>query len=337
MNKTYYYDKKIFDRDDVDRMLIFFDNGDYVNLPRKEIKSLNITLSDRLIWINNCLCPVGVGGEIKLLIKDKPTDYIYSDVFVCDKKEYNKSRKSYIVTRCLTDRITHVRFFNDNNWHDTVYGHVTATMEDGLLTLSFINVFNEPKDDTKCYIRLNDTTANNVDHITLDFENCEGFDIYKDEIKEMQINYAEKLVWGSGDMNREILNGYLLLQFQDLDYRDTNLFDDKKHNTIKRLIDRLCNKYYITNHDICHLYIEYDYAGFGDRRRECVEINDIRPPEELPNDDYYDNDDYDDDDDDYESCPCFIGGYCRKIGKNEVLICFGKKAEKLVEKLDFEK
>lgn len=326
MNKTYYCDKKIFDRDDVDRVIIFFDNGDYVNIHRKEIKRLFITLADRLIWINYSICPVGVGGEIKLLVNDKFYNYLDNDVFVCDRKIYNKSRKSYIITRCLTDRITHIRFFNENNWHDTVYGHITATMEDGFLTLSFINAFNEPKDDTKCYIRLNDTTAKNIDRVFLDFENCEGFTVYKDEIKTMQINYADKLVWGSGDMNREILNGYILLELQEKDNENRYSIEYKKRRKIKDLIERLCYKNVITYHDICTLYLEYDYIGYGDRRKECVEIDEVRTPEELKSDE----------DDEYgEPYPCFIGGYCRKIGKNQVLICFGKKSERIIERFDY--
>ena len=75
-------------------------------------------------------------------------------------------------------------------------------------------------------------------------------------------------------------------------------------------------------HDICHLYVEYDYAGSGFYKRECLEINDIRSKEEFAEIEKLEEKES------REFAPYFLGGYAEKVDKNTILITFGKTALK---------
>lgn len=70
---------------------------------------------------------------------------------------------------------------------------------------------------------------------------------------------------------------------------------------------------------MCHLYITYDYAGFGLNREEKIEILDTRPDEiQEAVDQAYD---YDEEyDGPYEY---FIGGIAERLDGKKVKITFG--------------
>ena len=84
----------------------------------------------------------------------------------------------------------------------------------------------------------------------------------------------------------------------------------------------MCGKKGFDLHDICHLYIEYNYVGGGFYKKECIEINDIRSDEEFEEIEKWEERE------DHEFMPYFIGGYAEKVDKNTLLITFGKSALK---------
>lgn len=86
----------------------------------------------------------------------------------------------------------------------------------------------------------------------------------------------------------------------------------------------LCGKDKYNLHDICHLYINYDYAGAGFYRRERISIDDVRGEndcDELENTDEYMEEDY-------YNMPYFIGGYVELQDDNIILITFGDTSNK---------
>lgn len=328
MNKRYFFEKSDFNLEETERMAVFFDNGDYLTVPKRAIKSVRIVFSDRLIWVQNAIFPTGVGGEIRIKAdKFKPSDFWGNSLY--NQKDYEDNKKGYLIKRCLNDKIIRFRFFDSNNWSHTVYGSVAASLEGDELVFTFLNHLNEPCAADKSYIYVSDVTKNNVDSVGLDFENCEGFTVYNShhgkEILSMQINCYKKLAFGGGELVRRIRNGYFLLWLENIDSRKTSLWDDKKKYTLKRLTDRLCYKKELSRHDICNLCIDYEYIGYGEDKTERIEVGEARATEELS-------------DEDDESCiePEFVGGYSKRLDKNRVLITFGKNAKEMLERLEYE-
>lgn len=320
----YIYPKKKFNKKDVDFMYLFFDNGDYFSLHASEVVDLKLNLYDRLVWGDRGICPVVESGYIKLDVK-KRNKAIYHGYFLYNAKEYRGDRKTYIENRCVSEEgISHVRLFDENNWHDTLYGNIKAEMEGEFLVLKFLPQEKYGSaDGVNHVILLNEIGKTIVESIDLDFENCESFYVYKDEIQDMQLQFEEELVWGGGDLFRSIKSGFIKIKLdKSIAYRRTHFLDDDKV-TIKKLEKRLLWKKMQSDHDICHLYINFDYAGFGFDRTECVEIEDVRPDEELERlERLEDRCVYAVDD--------FIGGYCKKQKDGAIVITFGKNAEKLM-------
>ena len=106
--------------------------------------------------------------------------------------------------------------------------------------------------------------------------------------------------------------------------RENSLFDKlaKGEKGNKQIERRVCGKKGFELHDICHLYIEYDYAGSGFYRRECLEINDLRSEEEFTEIEKLEEKEG------REFAPYFLGGYAEKVDKDIILITFGEIALK---------
>jgi len=327
MNK-YTYPKKKFDKKDVEFMYVFFDNGDFISLNRNEVVDLEISLYDRLIQNERGVCPVAESGFIKLII-NRINKAIYNNVFVYNAKEYKKDRIAYIQNRCVNEGgITCVRLFDENNWHDTIYGNIVGEMDGKFLVLKFLSQpnFGSSKSENNV-VMLNPIGKSIIENIFLDFENCEGFTIYDDEIIDIQLEFENELVWGSDDLLRNVKSGFIkCILDPEIDYRRIHLFDDGKI-TLKKLEQRLCGKKGQATHDICHLYIDYKFYGFGSKRRECIEVEDIRPDEEIERLRKLEEEGK------YDYCADFFGGYCKRKEDGTLIITFGKNAENLLKKL----
>jgi len=319
--------KKQFEKQDIEFMRIFFDNGDYLPISKAEILDISVRLYNQLIWENKSLCPIAESGFIKLnLLKKAKADY--SSAFLYNLKDYKKDRISYIKHRlCEEGGIKYVVVFDDHNWHNSIFGNIKAELDGNNVVIRFLpKTTTEPYSSEYNIIKLNDVNKSLIESIDLDFENCEVVTIYNDEIKDINLNLCEELCWGSGDYVRQIKSGYLVLKLNNEhnECRKNSFFDElpkgKKGN--KKIENRLCGKNGFCDHDLCHLYIDYDYAGFGSFREECLEVEDIRSDENFEKISKWE--------DENEQCyyPCFIGGFAEKQNDGTILITFGTTATK---------
>lgn len=322
--------KKDFKKEDIEFMNVFFDNGDYLPISGTEVVDISIQLYDRLILGDgyyNAFCPVVESGFMKLKLTKKCKGF-YTTASLYNLKEYNKDRIGYIKNRLIHEGgLKYIRLFDCCNWHHTLYGNMKAELDEDFLIIKFepknIQESNSSENNT---ILLPEVGKSIIEKLDLDFENCEGICIYKEEIAEMQLHFKKELCWESGDYIREIDSGYIRLRLdpERNSYRENSLFGElskgKKGN--KEIEQRLCGRKNFELHDICHLYIDYEHAGFGAYKRECIEISDIRCSEELEEIERYEKEE--------EECdfiPYFLGGYCQKQGDGTILITFGKTAQ----------
>ncbi len=156
------------------------------------------------------------GGKRVIKLKVDQTNHsLYHDVFLYNAEEYNRNRKTYIENRCVNEGgIKSVRLFNENNWHDTIYGNIVRELKDGFLILKFLNQPNlGSSSDEKHEVRLNSISKSIIRSIDLDFENCEGFTIYDEEISEIQLEFEKELVWGGGELHRSLKSGFIKFKF----------------------------------------------------------------------------------------------------------------------------
>lgn len=321
----YVYPKKNFEKDDVGVMRLFFDNGDYLSFRGGEIADMRLKLYDRLVAGERGFCTVAESGYIKLKVSRKD-DIDYPDEFLYNSEEYRKDRKSYIEKRCVNEGgIKFIRLFDEDNRHDTIYGNIAAAMDGGFLVLTFSGIENfGSSDGDENVILLNDISKAKIVSINLDFENCEDFSVYFREIVDINLQFAHELEWDAGDLYRRVKSGFIKIRLDKMpDYRKVCFLGCKKSPGIKQLEKRLCWDKGICSHDICHLYIEYYYAGTGSRKVECVEVEDIRSDEEFELNERLEAEggcEFED----------FIGGYCKKCDDGTIMIAFGKNAEEIL-------
>lgn len=321
--------KEVFRKEDIHFMRIFFENGDYLPVSGRELQDFSVKLYDRLVLENNSYtrhcCPVVESGFIKF----KPTKKVkgfYTDAYLNNYREYSKDRSLYIKNRLISENdVKYVQIFDKNDWRHTLLGNITAQVDDNCVTLLFKQKNNNQSCNGEYHtISLPEVKKTMIKSLYLDFENCEGFDVYNDEIVDLQLKFKEMLCVDSSDYNREIESGYIKLKFDEKynEYRDNSFFDDlskgKKGN--KEIEMRLCGRKGIDLHDICHLYIDYEYAGFGEMRKECIEIEDIRSDEEFAEIEKYEGEEI------VNYLPYYLGGYCEKTGDGYLLITFGETA-----------
>ena len=321
----YLYPKKKFKKQDIDLIYLYFDNGDYLSLYGSEIADVRLKLYDRLIWGGRGACPVAQSGYIKLKIGKINENH--ESAFLYNAEQYAKDRKSYIENRCVKEGgIKCVSLFDKDNWQNNIYGNIGASADGEFLTLQFYGVAGGGSSDgDKCAIYLNDISKSLIKSINLDFENCEDFTVYNSEIEDIDLRFERELAWGSDELFRKIESGFIKLKLdKDIDFRRTEFLGHHKSKTLKELEKRLCPNSDISTHDICHLYIEYDYSGFGARRVECVEIEDIRSDEQLERVEKLEEEG----DGGFED---FIGGYCKKCDDGTYVILFGKNAEEFIK------
>ena len=161
--------------------------------------------------------------------------------------------------------------------------------------------------------------------IHLDFENCESFVVYNDEIEEVNLHFDNQLEWGSGDLNRKVIGGYIKIKLnEDFAPRENNLFNNDKQLKVIDFERRLCGKKGEDIHDICHLYIDYYHAGYGGIQvTECIEVDDIKSVEELEKLEKEKSDQW---------YYCYEGGYSKKFKDGSIIIAFGKNAKDTINK-----
>lgn len=304
---NYYYKKNFYTPKQVEFVYLFFDNGNYITLNKSEIIDFKFEFYDKMVWFDRSITPVAKSGFIKLKIS-KYKSSRYDSQYVNNIKEYNENRKKYIENLCCDDSgIVNIRFFDNNNWHKSVCGKFVGRIENGYLILSVEEIWNSiPTTSENFSISLNSIEKSIINKINLDFENCEDFDIFKHEIVDLKLNLNEKLDEDSGDYKRQLINGYIKVKLDpEITYRYISLARNVKYPKVKHIKGRLINGNEKTTHNICHLYIDYEYAGFGTGRVESIIVN---------GDWIYDRTVYED----YSH---FVSGYCIKE-KNDVIAIY---------------
>ena len=237
---------------------------------------------------------------------------------IYNQKEYIKDRKTYLEKRCINDGgMCHIRLYNENNWHDSIFGDIVAHKNGDMVVFSFQENSTYGTSDKNYHtVMAHNITKQVVEKICLDFENCESFMVFKDEILDMQINCKKQLQWNSSSYGRELSNGFIRLKLDNkFTWRQVHVHNcDNKTPNVKILERRICGDGE-DEIDICNLYINYRYAGY-DGYEEQIYVEDIRPKEEI---ELYEEENG------FES---YISGYAKRESDNSILIVFGKKREK---------
>lgn len=319
MNYEYTFKKKKYDLSKVEKAQIIFSNGDFITLSKKEILSIEVALYDKLVAFGNCYFPVAKSGFIKMNISNKKVKYDNSLVY--DEKKYSKNRKSYIEKVCLEESVFAIRLFDELNWHDTIIGNIVVKKEEGFLIFSFLECPSLGSSDSENhFINLKNINKKNIRVMRLDFENCDGIDVYQDEIKQINLNFEKELSWNSNGYVRVIKSGYIRLKLNK-DYNDarrTNIYVTNYKPTIKQLEKRICGNGE-DDVDICNLYISNRFSGYG-LDEEVITLNDLS---EYP-------DNYGEDD--CEDWIPYVTGYAKKERDGSILIVIGEKREKVDKK-----
>lgn len=325
----YYVKKKEFKKEDIEYIEIFFDNGDCIPISKTEVVDISTRLYDKLImgkdyW--NSFCAVVESGLLKLKLQKKAKGF-FANPHVYNQREYNKDRIGYIKKRLCEGGVNCIKFFDENNWHFTLYCYAETTSDYDDLILNFIPKYKREGYENDFHtILLPEMSKAIISRLELDFENCEGVYLDQKEIIDIQIVLNKELYWGSGDYIRQIESGFLKIKLdpKQNESRKNSLFDSlakgKKGNL--QIERRLYGKKGFDLHDICHLYIEYDYAGSGFYKRECLDIGDLRSEEEFEEIEKLEENEG------HEFAPYYIGGYAERIDKDTILITFGKTALK---------
>lgn len=325
--KKYTVEKKVFDKKEVKSIDVFLDNGSYFEVDErklKEVEEISLKLYDKL-YCEKDYCPVAESGCIKIKVAKKTRAAF--EKLICGEKRDNPDRengKPPIGIKCI-------RLFDENNWNFTIYGNIVSETAEGSLTFRFIpKAIAEPADSAEHFIYLNDVTLSTIDNIKLDFENCDSFTIYDSEIIEIHLEMDEKLKWGSCDYSRKLKGGYIEIKLRkDITWRDIGVFfqSSEEKITLKTLKRRLlCYHKKAGTHDLCHLYIQYNYEDFASRV-ECIDIDDIRSEEELER--LYELEE------EGEGYVDFVGGYSKKLDDGAIGVAFGKDAKKRLRTLKF--
>lgn len=307
----------------VEFFYITFNNGSFISLSKNELISYDFKFYDELVWDTNEFVKKACSGQIKLRIKNH-AQHIYKDSIVPSKKEYN--RKEYYEQLCLDGHnIKSIRFFNENNWSETVLGNFSSSLKNDILTLV---VHKDPhkhsSDGDEFFIRLFEPKIDDISSINFDMENCQTFEIGNGEIKEFNVEFSKELEGGEGlDFRRKVCGGYIKIKldsFSDPHRGSIFIFDDEEDQyeyadepptTTERIIKYFKDYCENEEHNICHLYMTYYSQGFGKYLEECIEIPDIRNIDwdSLTEDECYEIFDY-------------IGGHVKVIGKDTLIIYF---------------
>ena len=305
MNCEYFCKKNIFEPRKIEMAQIFFANGDFMTLKKREIIDLAITFYDELCVGERGFCPVVKSGFIKCKIQSKHN----GSMLVCENSEYGDNAKEYFENRCIKENgIRYMRVFDENCWHVPFYCLATARKQDDFLIFEFQEGISCGSAENSCHtLRARSVTKKNIEKILLDFENCEDFEIFPEEIKDMQLNFEEELEWGSDTFNRKVRNGYIRLKFdKEIIWRMSNMESGKGKDTVAKLEKRLCGNGKAPV-DICRLYVTYDYAGYGMCLEERIEMENICSADTQE-----------------DSEEAYISGYAEKQKDGSVLIVFGK-------------
>lgn len=287
---------------------IFFENGDYFSLYRSEMKRLEVSFYDRLaVGERGAFSPVAQKGFLSFKLDARRTN---RKCFFCESLN-GGSANTYLRERCIREGgIRYIRLFNEDRWSLGFYCLSKAEVQEGdLITVAFLeSPVGGSADSDRHLVRLGELTRERIEKIDLVLENCENFEIFSEEIEEMQIRCRSELEWNSSGFARRVLGGFIRLRLDGEIYWREVHFLDSLRGTVKQLEKRLCGKSGRSAIDICALDVGYSYAGYGLSRAEYISVDDIRPIEEQE-EDYWN----------------FVSGYAVKEADGSILIVFGER------------
>lgn len=319
--------KKNFAKRYKNKLALFFDNGDFVYFDGSEIASISVNVYDRLVRQSKGFGAVAESGCIELKIKDRKNLKYNPEAFIYNPQEYAKNRKNYIEKRCtLESKITCILLFDKNNWSYGLLGNFEATLTDDVLRITALP---QPQmggfSSAEHFIELKELTVDDLCGINIDFENCESFFIYSDEITEAKLILDNTLTLSSGAYLRQLRGGYIKLNlYRKALGRKHTLFCCHKPKR-KVLESRLCGDGRSV-HDIVHLYVDYCYCNYDGNRTECIEVRDIKPQKEI--DRLCKEEERD------GICHYYFeGGYSQLFEDGTIILTFGKDSKKLLNKL----
>ena len=318
MNFKYYYPKKDFNQTDVSQLYVFFKNGDFFQIRKNEIIKVNVNLYDNLIWYDFYASPVAESGYIKLRIQEGKAKGESRRLF--NEKEYIKNRKAYIQKRLVTDGlIDRICIFDEHGSHQLLFGDACAEDEGDYIIIKYNpnSAYGSCSQENNI-IELRNIKKSDIYKIHLVFENCEAFDIFGDEIIDMQLNFHNKLCSDGSGYSRAVKNGYIKLKLdKDNSTRYINLATEwlgKKTVGLAPLYQRLYGRKGKAVIDICYLDIYFNYRASGLKCDESLILHDIRTEEhvgEPENEEFYNS--------------FHISGYAEKQNDGSALIVLGKK------------
>jgi len=279
MSKQYVYKKIEVVKENIESMQLTFVNGDVIELYSKEISEISVDFYDELFFIEKRMDAVVRKGFIKIDVSNKLKNY--DDTFVYDLKDYRKSRKEYVINRCVKSQIFKVSITDENNWNRDLYGDIMCRFDGEFLIIEFFeNEKYGTYDSNDHFIFLNDVNKKNVESIDLVLENCESIQIFKEEIIDMQLIFEKKLFLGSSGFERQLVKGFIRVKFdKTIPHRKVNdFFGTDKKVKVNQLIKRLCGKKGESINDICVLVIDFDTYP---QRTESIDVKDVYTEEEL--------------------------------------------------------
>ena len=153
MCTEYKYYKKEINKKEIDELEIYFDNGDCFKIKKYEIKDYNISLSDKLLWIENTIHRAVAKGVVKLKIAETKVAK-YQDAQVFNMKEFIKDRKGVMERRCLDGGIAFITLINKYNNCFRLYGDIIAKVQDGYLIIEFLESEKYPNNNPYSSIML---------------------------------------------------------------------------------------------------------------------------------------------------------------------------------------
>ena len=327
---TYTVRKKVFSKDSViNRMEIHFLNGDFFTIRKNEICNISIKFYDALLRTDDRLYPIAHSGFVKLKIQSGKAKGEARSLY--DPKEYASGREEYIISRCLSEPIKYIKLYNELNWSDIIYGSIETAQEGAYLFLKFKpNDSFGSYDSEEHYVNLAPPSINQIFKMCLDFENCDGIDVYGDEILEMNLVFREKLEWDSSGYVRSVKCGYIIIKFdEDFDCRSHSIYNNGKKVKLKHLKRRICGSGRSVI-DICNLYIDFNGCDLNGEKISVESLN-YNFSEEKDHDDYdvfdsyYDDVDDDEDDEDSYGFDSFESGYAIALDDGSIKIIFGKR------------
>lgn len=326
--------------DNVHTLIIHFKNRDYCEIRNYEIRAVHLQFHDRLACVNRNLSFVASGGLVKLKLYNKKS-HNYWNSSVVNQEEFQKDRVKYLEDRLINkDDIDSIELVNKLNWSSTVLGDISAVKEDGFILLRFHPCKHYGGAESEyASVELAPIQKENICKVCLDFENCDGIDVYSHEIVDMNLIYSKQLCdWGM--ISRSLEGGYIRIKFDKYNSgaRDgVHLYEyDGKISTLNK---RICGKKEEI-HDICHLYLEMHGSGrYENMYEEAIDIQDMHEYSEDYDEEYFE--DYDEDDEEYTyQNAVYIGGYATKQKDGSILIEFGSscidKVKEYVKKQKWE-